>query len=90
MSPFPIADLKQLVTGPIQHMAPETLQAVLGRALPTGQRALSSAADIFSLGVLLKRLLVGKWPFTSAAADVKKQARKIAAQHTKWQVGSCF
>ena len=54
---LPFAGLEQLVTGPIQHMAPETLQAGLQRALPKGQKAFLSAAVIFSLGVLLNRLL---------------------------------
>ena len=88
MGVLPPAGLDQLVTGPIEHMAPKTLQAVLQRPLPRGQKEFSAAADIFSLGVLLKRLLGTQWPFTSAAIDVKKRAKKIAAQHVNWQVGN--
>ena len=67
-------------------MAPETLRAVLDRPLPKGQKAFSPAADIFSLGVLLTKLLLGKWPFGAVSANPNKRARQIAQQHTKWQV----
>lgn len=92
-----IAEWANLVMGPVEHMAPETLRAVLKQTQPAGQASSSSAADIFSLGVVLRSLATGHLPFahsssrscTLGPATAGKRAKGIAKQHRQWQVSSC-
>ena len=49
--------------GPVEHMAPETLRAVLKQPLSARESLVSPAGDMFSLGVLLKGLALGYLPF---------------------------
>ena len=70
-------------------MAPETLKALLKQPQIAEQSVVSAAADIFSLGVLLKGLVLGRLPFayskrrscTLNPGSAVKRAKGIAKQH---------
>ena len=55
--------------GSVEHMAPETLKALLKQPQIAEQSVVSAAADIFSLGVLLKGLVLGRLPFAFTPKD---------------------
>lgn len=88
------ADWELHAMGPVEHMAPETLRAVLKQPLSADESPFSSAADMFSLGVLLKGLVLGYLPFahskqrscTLSPETAVKRAKGIAKQHRQWQV----
>lgn len=80
--------------GPVEHMAPETLRAVLQQPLSANESPISPAADMFSLGVLLKGLALGFLPFayskkrscTLSPDTAVKRAKGIVKQHKQWRV----
>ena len=80
--------------GPVEHMAPETLRAVLQQPQLGQEPVISSASDMLSLGVLLKGLALGYLPFahsrqrscTLSQKTALKRAKSIAKQHRQWQV----
>ncbi|MCC6510868.1 MAG: protein kinase [Pirellulaceae bacterium] len=54
------------VGGTLPYMAPEQLQALLGR-----RTVLSASSDIYALGVMLFELMEGKLPFLSAVSTAE-------------------